>query len=94
MTSLSAQGYVFFYHSVESYKVSAEQMLSQIKQTQTSSASDLECLREAAMHIFDLYLSEKATLRVRLDESLLKKLLCKIRTEVPGSAWFDEAQIK
>ncbi|CAL1272545.1 unnamed protein product [Larinioides sclopetarius] len=94
MTSLSAQGYVFFYHSVESYKVSADQMLSQIKQTQTSSASDLECLREAAMHIFDLYLSEKATLRVRLDESLLKKLLCKIRTEVPSSAWFDEAQMK
>ncbi|GIY68369.1 sorting nexin-13 [Caerostris extrusa] len=94
MSSLSAQGYIFFYHSVESYKVSAEQMLSQIKQTQSASSSDLECLREAAMHIFDLYLSEKATLRVRLDESLLKKLLCKIRTDLPSSAWFDEAQLK
>ncbi|GFR13638.1 sorting nexin-13 [Trichonephila clavata] len=94
MSTLSAQGYIFFYHSVESYKVSAEQMLSQVKQTKAASASDLECLREAAMHIFDLYLSEKATLRVRLDESLLKKLLCKIRTDIPGSAWFDEAQTK
>ncbi|KAG8194863.1 hypothetical protein JTE90_017295 [Oedothorax gibbosus] len=97
MSGLQAQGYIFFYHSVESYKVSAEQMLSQIKSSQPSSSSvaaDLECLREAAVHIFDLYLSEKATLRVRLDESLLKKLLYKIRTDTPSSAWFDEAQAK
>ncbi|XP_042901094.1 sorting nexin-13 isoform X2 [Parasteatoda tepidariorum] len=97
MSALSAQGYIFFYHSVESYKVSAEQMLSQSKineNTQSPTPPDMECLREAAVHIFDLYLSEKATLRVRLDESLLKKLLCRIRTETPSSTWFDEAQWK
>lgn len=36
----------------------------------------------------------QATLRVRLDESFLKKLQHKIRTDTPSSAWFDEAQAK
>ncbi|XP_054724654.1 sorting nexin-13-like [Uloborus diversus] len=98
MSALSAQGFVFFYHSVESYKVSAEQMLSQVKLAQLTKQSttpaDFECLREAAVRIFDLYLSDKATLRVRLDEPLLKKLANRIHTEQPSPSWFDESQMK
>merc|ERR1719507_3009967 len=52
----------------------------------------MENMREAAHSIYEEYLSEKANPRLRLDESILKRLLFKIRTEPPNSEWFDEVQ--
>lgn len=39
----------------------SQQRLAQLTQTTSSTPPDLECLREAAVHIFDLYLSEKVS---------------------------------
>lgn len=49
-------------------------------------------MREAAYSIFEQYLSEKASPRLRLDETIVRKLLFRIRTEAPHETWFDEAQ--
>lgn len=59
---------------------------------QINSEQTLERMREAAYSIFEQYLSEKASSRLRLDESLIKRLLLRIRTETPTETWFDEIQ--
>lgn len=52
----------------------------------------LERMREAAYSIFETYLSDKASSRLKIDESLVKKLLLRIRTETPNETWFDDVQ--
>ncbi|XP_054270445.1 sorting nexin-13 [Macrosteles quadrilineatus] len=52
----------------------------------------LDRIREAAYSIFEQYLSEKASPRLRIEESLVKRLLLRIRTETPVETWFDEVQ--
>lgn len=53
----------------------------------------MENMREAAHSIYEEYLSDKANPRLKLDDSILKRLLFKIRTEPPTSEWFDEVQV-
>ena len=53
-------------------------------------SSSLESMREAALSIYQEYLSDKANPRIELDESLNKKLLLRIRSETPDPTWFDE----
>ena len=53
----------------------------------------MENMREAAHSIYEEYLSEKANPRLKLDETILKRLLFKVRTEPPNSEWFDEVQV-
>ncbi|RZF41068.1 hypothetical protein LSTR_LSTR002700 [Laodelphax striatellus] len=52
----------------------------------------LERMREAAYSIFEQYLSDKASPRLRIDELIVKKLLLRIRTETPHETWFDDVQ--
>ncbi|XP_076360640.1 sorting nexin-13-like isoform X2 [Tachypleus tridentatus] len=98
MTGLRAQCYIFFYLNVEGFRASAEQQLSLLQTSKLKQAQatppDIENLREAALNIFETYLSEKASPRIKLDDFVLKKLMCRIRTERPNEAWFDEAQGK
>ncbi|XP_023347857.1 sorting nexin-13 [Eurytemora carolleeae] len=50
----------------------------------------LENIREAALSIYQEYLSDKATPRINLEDTLSKRLVLKIRTETPDPGWFDE----
>lgn len=93
LTSNGSQKYVAFYLHAEGYKVSAQQLLSQVHTTEDRNAN-LDCLREAAQHIYDTYLSEKASSRIVLEEQLVKKLLLKLRVEPPDEFWFDDIQKK
>lgn len=52
----------------------------------------LERMREAAHSIYEEYLSEKASPRLKVDDSIVKRLLFKIRTEPPDLEWFCEIQ--
>lgn len=52
----------------------------------------LENMREAAHSIYEEYLSEKANPRLKVDDSVVKRLLFKIRTEPPHWDWFAEVQ--
>ena len=51
-----------------------------------------EGMRDAAHSIYEEYLSEKANQRLKIDESVVKRLLFKIRSEPPNADWFDESQ--
>ena len=51
-----------------------------------------ENMREAAHSIYEEYLSEKANPRLKIDESVVKRLLFRIRSEPPDSEWFEESQ--
>lgn len=99
MTSIGAQAYLFFYLNVEGWRVSAEQQISDHELQKMKSSSDsktpnptLENMKEAAYSIFEQYLSEKASPRLRIEETSIKKLLFRMRTEPPNETWFDEVQ--
>ncbi|KAJ9575635.1 hypothetical protein L9F63_007496, partial [Diploptera punctata] len=104
MSSIGAQAYLFFYLNVEGWRVSAEQQISDMELQKLTSSGDgrqtksqlpnptLENMKEAAYSIYEQYLSEKASPRLKLDETIVKKLVFKIRSEVPNETWFDEVQ--
>jgi sorting nexin-13 len=72
----------------------SKQDLKLLAQLNNQQKSLMENMREAAHSIYEEYLSEKANPRLKLDESILKRLLFKIRTEPPNSEWFDEVQVR
>ncbi|KDR10032.1 Sorting nexin-13 [Zootermopsis nevadensis] len=104
MSSVGAQAYLFFYLNVEGWRVSAEQQISDMELQKLKTVGDdhhvkgqlpnltLENMKEAAYSIYEQYLSEKASPRLKLDETIVKKLLFRIRSEVPNETWFDEIQ--
>nr|CAD7199485.1 unnamed protein product [Timema douglasi] len=104
MSSIGAQAYLFFYLNVEGWRVSAEQQISDMELQKLKGPSDLklnkiippnltlENMKEAAYSIFEQYLSEKASPRLKLDETIVKRLVFRIRSEVPNEVWFDEIQ--
>ncbi|KAJ8688132.1 hypothetical protein QAD02_023927 [Eretmocerus hayati] len=104
MTSINAESYLFFYLNIYGWRVSAEQQISdmelqKIQNLQSSSSSvskkknpDLENLKDAAVRIYQQYLSEKASLKVHLDDALVKALLIRMKTEPVQETWFDDLQ--
>lgn len=103
MTSINAEAYLFFYLNIYGWRVSAEQQISDMElqklQSGQSGASsigarrknaDLDNLKEAATKIYQQYLSDKASLKLQLDDALVKSLLTKTRTESVKETWFDE----
>jgi len=96
MTAIGCQYFVFFYLNIEGWKVSAEQQLQAIEldflKTGNSEKQGgyLDSMREAALSIYQEYLSDKASPRLHVDDSLTKKLLLRIRSEPPDPGWFDE----
>jgi len=113
MSSIGSQYLVFFYLSIEGWKVTAEshlqaielEILKQEEETKNSMElqtdksikpalmdreTSLDIIREAAMSIYREYLSDKASPRVNIEDTLSKRLLLKIRTETPDPDWFDE----
>lgn len=69
-----------------------EVLAGHLKQLDQQRNSLTENMREAAHSIYEEYLSEKANPRVKIDESVIRKLIFKIRTELPDADWFDESQ--
>ncbi|XP_069691932.1 sorting nexin-13-like [Periplaneta americana] len=104
MASIGSQAYLFFYLNVEGWRVSAEQQISDIELQKLKVSGDgrqakaqppnptWENMKEAAYSIYEQYLSEKASPRLKLEESIVKKLVLRIRSELPNETWFDEVQ--
>ena len=96
MTSINCQHIVFFYLNIEGWKVSAEQQIQAIEVEFLKTGANekygsyLETMREAALSIYQEYLSDKANPRIAMEDSLNKKLLLRIRSESPEPGWFDE----
>ncbi|XP_045123507.1 sorting nexin-13-like isoform X2 [Portunus trituberculatus] len=56
------------------------------------SANDLSSHKEEAEIIYEQYLSEKASPRVAMDDSIVKRLILRMRSEKVSETWFDEVQ--
>jgi sorting nexin-13 len=99
MSGIGSQGYIYFYLNVEGFKVSAEQQISEAQliklgKSDSHNSVDLESLKEAAINIYETYLSEKASHKLKLDETISKKIHGRILTEKLSESWFDEAHNK
>ncbi|KAJ8313916.1 hypothetical protein KUTeg_008477 [Tegillarca granosa] len=56
--------------------------------------ADLESLRRAAMIIYDQYLSDKATSKIKMDSDIVKRTLQRIKSRMLSEDVFDEVQAK
>ncbi|EFA04766.2 sorting nexin-13 [Tribolium castaneum] len=90
---------LFFYLTIEGWKVSVEQQLSDLHINKIKGASDnssavFEEIRSTALSIYNQYLGEKSDQRVVIKPALTQSLFFKIRNlnEIPSELWFDEVQ--
>ncbi|KFM60860.1 Sorting nexin-13, partial [Stegodyphus mimosarum] len=91
LINIEAEGYVFLYHNIESFRTTVGLLAEDILPDQQSIN---EKLRDLALQIFDTHLGANATSRVNLDETLLRKLLSRLKTETITETCFDEVQEK
>uniref|UniRef100_A0A8C5HV18 Sorting nexin 13 n=1 Tax=Gouania willdenowi TaxID=441366 RepID=A0A8C5HV18_GOUWI len=98
MQAAGAQAELFFWLTVEGYRVTAQQqlevMLGWQKDEKKQSSATKGLLKAAALGVYEQYLSEKASPRVQVDESLLMKLGEKLVKDDPTPEMFDEIQRK
>ncbi|XP_078233296.1 sorting nexin-13 isoform X4 [Pogona vitticeps] len=98
MQQMGGQAHLFFWMTVEGYRVTAQKqlevLLSLQKDGMHQTAQTKGLLRTAAVGIYDQYLSEKASPRVNIDDTLVAKLAEKLNNEDPTPEIFDEIQRK
>ncbi|KAL5007185.1 hypothetical protein ScPMuIL_015991 [Solemya velum] len=97
LTTRGQQQYLYFYLNVEGFRTAAEQQISEAQQNHKNSGTfepDLESLRQVATIIYDQYLSDKASSRIRVDTDFIKRALQKIRNKMMSEDVFDEVQAR
>ncbi|XP_078394977.1 sorting nexin-13 isoform X3 [Cetorhinus maximus] len=98
MQQTEGQAHLFFWLTVEGYRVTAQQQLDVLRSVQKDgkrqSNQTKELLRAAAVGVYDQYLSEKASPRVHVDDNLVAKLAETLNYEDPTPEIFDDIQRK
>jgi sorting nexin-13 len=97
MHGIGSDRYVYFYLAVEGYRVSAEQQISAAYLATGSDdldRIDLEMLREAALTLHNQYLSEKASPRLQVDDTIVRSIAQRLERGDIAESLFDEAQAK
>ncbi|XP_026088287.1 sorting nexin-13-like isoform X2 [Carassius auratus] len=99
MQHMGGQAILFFWLTVEGYRVTAQQQLEVLQSSQRdgkiqSSQTTKGLLRSAALGVYDQYLSDKASPRVEVDEASVTRLAQKLSKEDPTPEIFDEIQKK
>ncbi|XP_024114038.1 sorting nexin-13 isoform X2 [Oryzias melastigma] len=98
MQAAGAQAELFFWLTVEGYRVTAQQqleaMLSWQKDGKKQPSATKGLLKAAALGVYEQYLSEKASPRVQVDKALIAKLGEKLQNDDPTPEIFDEIQRK
>ncbi|XP_070582619.1 sorting nexin-13 isoform X5 [Erythrolamprus reginae] len=98
MQQMGGQAHLFFWITVEGYRVTAQKQLEVLFNLQkdgihqTTQTKGL--LRTAAVGIYEQYLSEKASPRITIDDPLVAKLEEKLNNEDPTPEIFDQIQRK
>ncbi|MGH0126268.1 UNVERIFIED_CONTAM: hypothetical protein FKN15_027918 [Acipenser sinensis] len=98
MQQKGGQADLFFWLTVEGYRVTAQQQLEVLQnwqkdgKKQTNQTKGL--LKAAALGVYEQYLSEKASPQVQVDESLVERLAEKLNKEDPTPEIFDDIQRK
>ncbi|CAJ0967888.1 unnamed protein product, partial [Ranitomeya imitator] len=94
MQQTGGQAHLFFWLTVEGYRVTAQQQLEVLRSRQRDGKHQTNqtkgLLRAAAVGVFDQYLSEKASPRVEIDDYLLARLEEGVNNEDPTPEIFDE----
>ncbi|XP_076157290.1 sorting nexin-13 isoform X4 [Alosa pseudoharengus] len=98
MQQMGGQADLFFWLTVEGYRVTAQQqlevMLSWQKDGVKQGSQTKGLLKAAALGVYEQYLSDKASPRVQVDEASILKLAEKLNTEDPTPEIFDDIQRK
>ncbi|XP_031442360.1 sorting nexin-13 isoform X2 [Clupea harengus] len=98
MQQMGGQADLFFWLTVEGYRVTAQQQLEVMQsweqdgKKQGSQTKGL--LKAAALGVYEQYLSDKASPRVQVDEASIEKLGEKLNNEDPTPEIFDDIQRK
>ncbi|KAJ8354430.1 hypothetical protein SKAU_G00219970 [Synaphobranchus kaupii] len=98
MQQMGGQADLFFWLTVEGYRVTAQQQLEVLQGWQRDgkkqSSQTKGLLKAAVLGVYEQYLSEKASPRVQVDEALIAKLAEKLHKEDPTPEIFDDIQRK
>ncbi|XP_074051530.1 sorting nexin-13 isoform X4 [Macrotis lagotis] len=98
MQQTGGQAHLFFWMTVEGYRVTAQQqlevLLSRQKDGRHQTNQTKGLLRAAAVGIYEQYLSEKASPRVHIDDYLVAKLADTLNHQDPTPEIFDDIQRK
>ncbi|XP_006138398.1 sorting nexin-13 isoform X5 [Pelodiscus sinensis] len=98
MQQTGGQAHLFFWMTVEGYRVTAQQQLEVLLSRQRDGKHQTNqtkgLLRAAAVGIYEQYLSEKASPRVNIDDTLVAKLAETLNNEDPTPEIFDDIQRK
>ncbi|XP_032090827.1 sorting nexin-13 isoform X1 [Thamnophis elegans] len=98
MQQMGGQAHLFFWITVEGYRVTAQKQLEVLlnhqKDGMHQTTQTKGLLRTAAVGIYDQYLSEKASPRINIDDPLVAKLEEKLNNEDPTPEIFDQIQRK
>ncbi|KAM4705282.1 sorting nexin-13 isoform 2-T2 [Rhinophrynus dorsalis] len=98
MQQTGGQAHLFFWLTVEGYRVTAQQQLEVLHSRQRDGKHQTNqtkgLLRAAAIGIYEQYLSDKASPRVLIEDYLLAKLEDVLNNEDPTPEIFDDIQRK
>ncbi|KAM6451054.1 sorting nexin-13 isoform 4-T4 [Liasis olivaceus] len=98
MQQMGGQAHLFFWITVEGYRVTAQKqlevLLNHLKDGMHQTTQTKGLLRTAAVGIYEQYLSEKASPRINIDDTLVAKLEEKLNNEDPTPEIFDQIQRK
>uniref|UniRef100_A0A8C5PUH7 Sorting nexin 13 n=1 Tax=Leptobrachium leishanense TaxID=445787 RepID=A0A8C5PUH7_9ANUR len=98
MQQTGGQAHLFFWLTVEGYRVTAQQQLEVLQSQQRDGKHQTNqtkgLLRAAAVGIYEQYLSEKASPRVDIDDHLLTQLENVLSSDDPTPEIFDAIQRK
>ncbi|KAJ4927834.1 hypothetical protein JOQ06_015636 [Pogonophryne albipinna] len=96
MQAAGAQAELFFWLTVEGYRVTAQQQLEAMQNWQKDGkkqpSNTKGLLKAAALGVYEQYLSDKASPRVQVDEASVIKLGEKLQKDDPTPEIFDEIQ--
>jgi len=90
--------YLFFYLNVEGFRTAAEQQITekqkQFQDSKTSVEPDLESLRKLALIIYDQYLSDKASVKLKIDPHIMKYTNQRVKSKMIAEDVFDSVQAR
>eukprot|EP00111_Clytia_hemisphaerica_P023389 TCONS_00068881-protein len=102
MGSYNAEHYIFFHLTVEGFRATAIQQLTllaeetakaQDKKLANPNSENFEQLKQAALNIYEEYISPKASPRIVLDDGMVRKIIKDIKSNEPSGAYFDAAHM-
>lgn len=102
MGTYNAEHYIFFHLTVEGFRATAIQQLTllaeetakaQDKKLANPNSENFEQLKQAALNIYEEYISPKASPRIVLDDGMVRKIVKDIKTNEPSGAYFDAAHM-